>query len=306
MSTLTIHDLYHPEGEDYLPFQGLDVFRMDEVLDAGVGVLNANEMGTGKTIEACGLINLRKPKLVVIICPNNLRLNWLLELQRWVEPALFESLAGGEVEMCTPTMYMHGVSNLVIASFEGFTRWVGVMKELDPDLVFIDEGHFLKNPGTKRAKALNEIRHWRNKIIMTGTPIPNYPYELFNLINFLDEKQWESRRDFETRYCPYKNKYAYHMDELQNLFRHGKVVNHVTKEYEDLEFTQEPLQSGPLVFRCSLCKFECDSQPDAQKHMRDTYAKGEVHQIEARQSARALLRVKPVMRTAIEKIRRPG
>jgi len=141
---------------------------------------------------------------------------------------------------------------------------------------------------------------------MTGTPIPNYPYELFNLINFLDEKQWESRRDFETRYCPYKNKYAYHMDELQDLLRHGRVVNHVTKEYEDLEFTQEPLQSGPLVFRCSLCKFECDSQPDAQKHMRDTYAKGEVHQIEARQSARALLRIKPVMRTAIEKIRRPG
>src|SRR6267142_2155607 len=226
MSTLTIDDLYHPEGEDYLPFQGVDIFSMAERL-AFTGVLLANEMGTGKTIEACGLINLMRPKSVVIICPNNLRYNWLEELQKWVEPSLFATLSDGEVEMCTPSMYMHGVSSLVIASYEGLTRWISVLKELDPDIVFIDEGHWLKNPGTKRAKALLELGHWRGKVIMTGTPIPNYPYELFNLINFLNPQQWPSRREFEPRYCPYKNKYAYHMDELQDLWRNGKVVRQV-------------------------------------------------------------------------------
>lgn len=48
----------------------------------------------------------------------------------------------------------------------------------------LDEGHRIKNPATKRAKALQSIQA-EHRLILTGTPIQNNLYELWSLLHWL-------------------------------------------------------------------------------------------------------------------------
>ena len=48
-------------------------------------LINANDMGLGKTIEAIGLANKIKASKVLIICPNSLKWNWLSEIMKWAD-----------------------------------------------------------------------------------------------------------------------------------------------------------------------------------------------------------------------------
>lgn len=297
-------DLYHPPDEDYLPFQSVDIATMFSKMQ---NVLLANEMGTGKTIEGCGLINLMKPDVVLIVCPNNLRFNWLNEIACWVSPEVLATHSGlDQIEMCTTSAYIP--HTFVIASFEGMTRWVAQLKQMfdgcTNGLMIIDEMHFVKNQDTKRCKALMEFKDIPNvkKIGMTGTPIPNYPYELYNLINFLAPKQWDSRKEFERRYCPYKNKYAYHMDELQDLLRHGQTIRSVDETYTEYVVREDAANDGPVGYYCSCNKVPFASFDDASTHLMQ-YPE---HQMERAQMTRKMVRAVPVERTKTRMVRAPG
>jgi len=174
-------------------------------------------MGLGKTIQVIGYLNLTRPASVLIVCPNNLRLNWISEIDKWMDPSLREKF---DLDQCTPSLYMP--TNLIICSYEGLTRWAGALVKEPWDVLIVDEAHYIKNRATKRAKALFRFHdHPCKKILLTGTPICNYPYELFPLVHFLDPRQWPSEGAFNGRYCPYGNKYGYHLAELQEFLRQG-------------------------------------------------------------------------------------
>ena len=254
-------EIYHPEDEEYLDFQKLGI----QELVTRPNVLLGDEMGLGKTIQVIGYMNLVKPAHVLIVCPNNLRINWISEIDKWMDPAL---RATYEIEQCTPSLYLE--SNFVICSFEGLTKWSPVLKNLDLDLIVIDEMHYIKNMATKRAKALFEFQDKEcKKIGLTGTPICNYPYEIFPLINFLDPQQWPSKSLFERRYCPYGNKYGYHLDELQKFLRNGgprRVVKSVTRT--KIVKTKVSNNDFYICDNCPETQFQYES--DAIQHATET------------------------------------
>lgn len=56
--------------------------------------------------------------------------------------------------------------------------------------IIIDESAKLKNPNTKLAQTFFELSDlFKRKIIMTGTPIANRPYDIWAQIYFLDKGQ---------------------------------------------------------------------------------------------------------------------
>ena len=250
--------LYAPPDEEYLPFQKAGIVE----LSLRPHVLLADEMGLGKTIQVLGYINYAKPARVLIVCPNNLRLNWLNEIDKWLSPSLRESY---EIEQCTPSLYIPGAS-LVVASFEGAVRWSNTLKSVTWDLLVVDEAHYIKNSSTKRYRAVADLRDVVNKrILLTGTPICNYPYEIFPLIQFLDVRQWPSKAAFERRYCPYQNKYGYHLSELQDFLRNGttqKVMRKIQKREASIVKSS---QHG--AYTCEVCTELYESAAVAQNHV---------------------------------------
>src|SRR3990172_9260404 len=76
----TTCDIPVPIGKELLDFQ---ITGVCDILNR-TNTLLADEMGLGKTIEALAVINVLKPARVLIICPNNLKLNWRKECEEWL------------------------------------------------------------------------------------------------------------------------------------------------------------------------------------------------------------------------------
>ena len=250
--------LYAPPDEEYLPFQKAGIIE----LSLRPHILLADEMGLGKTIQVLGYINYAKPARVLVICPNNLRLNWLTEIDKWLDPSLREKY---EIEQCTPSLYIPGAS-LVVASFEGAVRWALTLRSQTWDLLVVDEAHYIKNSSTKRYRAVAELRDVvAKRVLLTGTPICNYPYEIFPLIQFLDVRQWPSKAAFERRYCPYQNKYGYHLSELQEFLRNGTTQKVMRKIQKREASVVKSSQHG--AYTCEVCTELYESAAVAQNHV---------------------------------------
>lgn len=69
--------------------------------------------------------------------------------------------------------------------------------------IILDESTQIKTPSSKTSKALHELAKFcHRKIIMTGTPISNRPYDIWSQIYFLDggERLGETFEDFKDAY----------------------------------------------------------------------------------------------------------
>ena len=213
-------DIPVPDGEELLPFQREDIYTMLRMHRNNQNILNANEMGLGKTIEMLCFINLINPNKVLVICPNSLKFNWKREAERWLVRKYDMEIAG--TGLCT-------FSDFTIINYEALRVWGLPLATTSWDLVIIDEAHFVKNPSSQRAKAVFNIPGTR-LVMLTGTPIVNYPYELFPLVHYLDKKHWGSIQAFERDFTWRGSRYARNLPRLQQKLRETVMLRHLKKD----------------------------------------------------------------------------
>lgn len=207
-----------PPGKELLPFQ---IDGIHEMYLRSSNILLADEMGLGKTIQVLGYINMTKPRRVLIICPNSVKLNWRKEAEDWLVDKYEIEIAGTGLCM---------FSDFTIINYEAVTRWGAAINMHPWDLVVVDEGHYIKNPSAARSKAVYSIKGTKN-VLLTGTPIVNYPFELFPLIHWLDKETWPSFQRFASRYTyGSQSKYARNLSELQHRLREGVMIRRLKKE----------------------------------------------------------------------------
>lgn len=205
--------------EDYLPFQ-LDGIRW--MLRNEHNILLADEMGLGKTVEVMGYINVAHPTRTLVVCPNNAKLIWKRHFEQWC-------IWPYELELAATQLFMN-VGDVVVVSYEAATRWHDALRIVEWDLVVFDEGHMLKNPSTKRAKACYGIKG-KKSIIVTGTPIVNYPFEVFPLLHYLDREAWYSVQAFEARYgARGGSKFGYNLNHLNSTLRATLMLRRFKKD----------------------------------------------------------------------------
>ena len=161
-----------------LPYQRDGIIKAIRKYNEGSkGVLLADEMGLGKTIQAIGIINelyKHSKNSVLIVCPLSLKLNWLREIEHW-------HCSNASILVT----HYEALSKLDILSKQG-TGW--------PDLLIIDEAHFVKNPDSKRGKTVKKLAIESKKVLLlTGTPITNRPVELWPLLLIVDPARWDPK-----------------------------------------------------------------------------------------------------------------
>ena len=171
------------------------------------GVVLADEVGLGKTIEA-GLVLCqhwaeRKRKLL-IICPASLRKQWSLELQEKFNLP---------TEILDAKTYRQAVregrgtpfdgNKVVITSFHFASRYRGEIRAVPYDLVVIDEAHKLRNayrPSNKIGQNIKWAIEERKKCLLTATPLQNSLLELYGLSSILDDLIFGDVNSFRTQY----------------------------------------------------------------------------------------------------------
>lgn len=190
-------------------------------------VLIADEMGLGKTIQAIGIMNLKKPVKTLIVCPATLKLNWQIELKKW----LCEQKT---IEIWTSKK--KNAADIVIINYDILDKCKTELNVMKFEMIIADEVHYCKNKKAKRSKAFYDIADLiAQKVYLSGTPIENRPSELFHIIKSLDfDMSWLY---YMKRYCAAKKtKYGWdtsgaaNLGELQRKLRETIMIRRMKKE----------------------------------------------------------------------------
>ncbi|MBV7388297.1 DEAD/DEAH box helicase [Pasteurellaceae bacterium TAE3-ERU1] len=161
------------------------------------GVILADEVGLGKTIEA-GLVLAQRwaerKRRILIIVPANLRKQWHQELSDkfHLKSLILESKSYNERKKQGINNPFHYENGAVICSYPFAKSKAEDLKALSWDVVVIDEAHRLRNvykSGNVIAKTLKEaLAHVSSKILLTATPLQNSLLELYGLTSIIDER----------------------------------------------------------------------------------------------------------------------
>jgi SWI/SNF-related matrix-associated actin-dependent regulator of chromatin subfamily A-like protein 1 len=125
----------------------------------------ADDMGLGKTVQAATALHCYPyAKRVLVAAPASAGENWKAELEDWAP----------------------GDRAYMVRSYDKVTRDVGEIAKWNPDLTILDEAHYCKSPGAKRTRAaLRLAANSKNAWLLSGTPMPNHPGELYPPVRML-------------------------------------------------------------------------------------------------------------------------
>lgn len=207
-------------GEDALA-QSLSTARVDmnpHQVDAALfalasplskGVLLADEVGLGKTIEASLVIAQRwaeRRRRILLIVPASLRKQWSQELyDKFSLPSVIvERKTYNDLRKAGVARPFDQKEKVVITSYEFAALKDDEVARGGWDLVVFDEAHRLRNvyrkEGSTRAKRLREATKTFFKVLLTATPLQNSLMELYGLVSVLDDRHFGDEDSFRSQY----------------------------------------------------------------------------------------------------------
>ena len=182
------------------------------------GVILADEVGLGKTIEAGLVISQRwaeRRRRILIIVPANLRKQWHQELQDkfGLQGLILEAKNYNAIrkqERQNPFLITSGP---VICSYQFAKAKAGDIKDIEWDLVVMDEAHRLRNvykTSNVIAKTLKEaLARVHSKVLLTATPLQNSLMELYGLVSMIDDRIFGDIDSFRSQFTQQNREQAF-------------------------------------------------------------------------------------------------
>jgi len=167
------------------------------------GVL-ADEMGLGKTLQALAFLSFRRtrangsgpPPPALVVCPTSLVYNWRDEAEKFVPHLNVLVLHGPQRKKQFSKI---PGSDLIITSYALLRRDLDVHQKQNFDAVILDEAQFIKNRTSKNARSVKKLQAGC-RLVLTGTPLENSPFDLWSIMDFLMPGYLGSAKEFKTRY----------------------------------------------------------------------------------------------------------
>ncbi|EDS86884.1 SNF2-related protein [Burkholderia pseudomallei] len=172
------------------------------------GVILADEVGLGKTIEAGLVISQRwaeRHRRILIIVPANLRKQWHQELQDKfsLQGQILETKSYNAIRkqgQRNPFLS----SGPIICSYQFAKAKAEDIKEIEWDLVVLDEAHRLRNvykTSNVIAKTLKDaLSRVHSKVLLTATPLQNSLLELYGLVSMIDDRVFGDIDSFRAQF----------------------------------------------------------------------------------------------------------
>jgi superfamily II DNA or RNA helicase len=173
------------------------------------GVILADEVGLGKTIEACLVIAQKwaeRRRHVLLIVPASLRTQWQQELQEKfsLPSVILDSKTHRDAVKAGRPHPFDNPAAVIITSYQYAARKHDELRRIAWDLVVIDEAHRLRNVYKKgqsaQAKQLRDALASRFKIMLTATPLQNSLMELYGLVSVIDDSFFGDEQSFRGMY----------------------------------------------------------------------------------------------------------
>lgn len=171
------------------------------------GVILADEVGLGKTIEA-GIVLCQKwaerKRRLLIICPAAIRQQWANELkEKFSLPAFVLDAQTYRDLRREGHAWPLEQNAVVITSYHYAARLQDEVRAISWDLVVIDEAHKLRNayrPSHRLGQAIRGATEGHRKLLLTATPLQNSLLELYGLSTLIDEDLFGDQYAFRAKY----------------------------------------------------------------------------------------------------------
>ncbi len=155
----------------------------------GLGGCLADDMGLGKTATTLAHL-VERPGPHLVVCPLSVVRNWSSEAARFtpkldvqVHHGSSRSRAGGDGDDGDNTLFSTDPERrLVVTTYGLLPRDLEHLGSIEWSTVVLDEAQMVKNPNTKAARAVRQLRA-DQKIALTGTPVENRLSELWSILD---------------------------------------------------------------------------------------------------------------------------
>lgn len=223
---------------------GLSLYKFQEVgvdfLTTAGDALLADEMGTGKTIQALVALNQFNLEGVpaLVICPNSVKSSWKQAIEEWSDwkPVIIDGSAVQRRKLFIT--HKDHMKCIYIINFEsvrlhsrlapyGSIRLKKCIlcdpKSGNPELkinqcevhskelngipfktVIVDEAHRIKDPKSLQTRATWAVMHGKSvqrRWALTGTPIAKHPGDLWSIMHGVAPYDYPVKSKFVDRYC---------------------------------------------------------------------------------------------------------
>ncbi len=146
----------------------------------------ADDMGLGKTLQAIAFLGLlkkkKKQKTHLIIMPTSLIFNWKKEIEKFFPSLKALIYTGPKRKVLFKDFPKY---DIVLSTYGSLLNDIEFMKDFEFGYVILDESQAIKNPNSKRYKAVKLLQS-DNRLALTGTPIENNTFDLYAQMNFLN------------------------------------------------------------------------------------------------------------------------
>ena len=181
------------------PYQKAGVAWMQQTLRLRGGLILADEMGLGKTLQLIAtMLAFHSESSIqgLIVCPTSLLVNWQREIHRFA-PRVNVLIHTGPQRVGIAAQLSD--VDLVLTTYDTVVQDELLLKSVAWNWIICDEAQAVKNPHSKRRKALSNLTA-QYLIPVTGTPVETSLSDLWSLLDLAIEGVLGSLDEFEEAY----------------------------------------------------------------------------------------------------------
>ena len=204
------------------------------------GVILADEVGLGKTIEAGIILSelwAEYKRKIIIVVPASLRTQWNIELlEKFHLPSIIVDGDSYKKSNKEGINLLKEENKIIICSYNFVTTYAKDIETIRWDLVIIDEAHKLRNvykKGNIIGSSIRDTFKLYKKILLTATPLQNNLKELYGLISIIDPNFFLSIDTFDKQYNKITTRSNSRFGELKGRLSHiiHRTLRSQVKEY---------------------------------------------------------------------------
>jgi len=160
----------------------------------------ADDMGLGKTTATIVAALEAKSKKILIVCPASLKINWQREIANYTDRTVY--IAEGKNFSLDHDFVIVNYDILKNFYDTGKEKENSLIYQFNPDLVIIDEAHYIQNGQAQRTKLVNSFSKRTERLwLLTGTPMTSRPMNYFNLLSLIESPVAQNWMAYAIRYC---------------------------------------------------------------------------------------------------------
>ncbi|MGX9117231.1 SNF2-related protein [Mesorhizobium sp. BHbsci] len=226
------------------------------------GVLLADEVGLGKTIEAALVLSQRwweRQRQLLLIVPASLRKQWATELrEKFSLPSIIlDAKRVKDLNKAGKPNPLGRGEGIIVLSYEYAAGIADQLRGIGWNLIVFDEAHKLRNvyraAETSRAAVLRDALAGRQKLLLTATPLQNNLMELYGLVTIIDETYFGSEQAFRAEFGGREDRTSQALlarrlepickRTLRRQVQKAGLINYTNRLARTFDFTPDKLES---------------------------------------------------------------